>query len=259
MATRRVRNQSVDLLIYTPTERTHRGVLLWIHGGGYVIGSARGDTPFASATAAQLGIVVVSANYRLAPRHPFPAAHDDVRRAWDWIVANTPDLDVDLERAVIGGESAGAGLAAGLVQALHDGAGPQPKAQWLFAPMLDDRTAADTDLDGLHHFVWDNVSNRASWRAYLGQYSGASKLPAYAAPARREDLAGLPSAYITCGSIELFYEENVSYATRLRDAGVRVDLDVVEGAPHGFESWAGTSPQAVALLRRARQWLAEFI
>lgn len=256
---RTVRDRGLDLRIYEPEVRRNRGALLWIHGGGLVIGDAKQDEPLASGTAATLGIPVVSANYRLAPRHPFPAAYDDVARAWEWLLAHTDELSVAGDRLAIGGESAGAGLAAALINRIHDGGGAQPSAQWLFAPMLDDRTAAGTDLDARAHFIWDNTKNRFGWRSYLAAAPGADSVPEAAAAARRADLSGLPPTFITVGSIELFHDEDVAYAHRLRDAGVDTTLDIVPGAPHGFENWARDTAPAVALLDRARTWLTAYV
>jgi acetyl esterase/lipase len=195
---------------------------------------------------------VISANYRLAPDDPFPAAHDDVYAAWHWVHEHATELGVDPGRLVIGGESAGAGLAASLVQRIHDDRGVPPIAQWLFAPMIDDRTAADESLDIVDHWVWNNRANRVGWSGY-----GTDTVPAYAAAARRTGLAGLPPAYIAVGDIELFYAEDADYAERLEQAGVPVRLDIVAGAPHGFENWARETELARALMRRAHNWLAE--
>ena len=173
------------LRIYDPQTAGCRPALLWIHGGGLVVGSASQDDGLCSRTAATLGIVVVSVDYRLAPEHPYPEAIDDVFHAWQWMVSHADRLRIDTTRLAIGGESAGGGLAACLVQRVHDAGGPQPIAQWLFAPMLDDRTAADRSLDVVNHFVWNNKANRFGWRAYLSKEPGSSSIPKYAAASRR--------------------------------------------------------------------------
>ncbi|WP_430781686.1 alpha/beta hydrolase [Actinoplanes sp. G11-F43] len=197
----------------------------------------------------------MSAEYRLAPESPYPAALDDVSAVWKWMRVNAAGLGVDPDRVAVGGESAGGGIAASLVQRLHDTGGPEPVPQWLFAPMLDDRTAARRELDELDHFVWNNRSNRFGWTSYLGQTAGAAEVPAYAVPARRADLTGLPPAWLYAGDIELFHDEIVEYAGRLRTAGVDTTLTIVPGAAHGFENWAATTPLAAALLDEARIWL----
>ncbi|QNO37346.1 alpha/beta hydrolase [Protaetiibacter sp. SSC-01] len=242
--------------VYRPPVQRTDAALLWVHGGGLVIGHPRQDERLASGTAAALGMTVVSAHYRLAPEHPFPAALDDIRAAWDWVQRHAAELGVDPARIVIGGESAGGGLAASVVQLLHD-AGERPLGQWLFCPMLDDRTAARTELDAIDHLVWNNVANRFGWTSYLGQAPGASVVPPYAVAARRTELTGLPPAWICVGDIELFHDEDVDYARRLEQAGVPVTLDVTAGTPHGFENWAADTAPARMLVTRAQAWLGE--
>lgn len=249
------RSERVRMRLYRPDTRRVEGGLFWVHGGGLLFGDARQDEALCAETARELGIAVVSANYRFAPEHPFPAALDDVHRAWHWMQDHAPELGVDPARIAIGGESAGAGLAASLVQRLHDEGGVQPVAQWLFAPMIDDRTAADESLDGIDHWVWNNQKNRVGWSAYLQGEPGADTIPAYAAAARRIDLSGLPPAYIAVGDIELFFAEDIDYAERLQQAGGSVELDVVHGAPHGFENWARETEPSRVLMRRAHLWL----
>ncbi len=123
--------------------------------------------------------------------------------------------------------------------------------------MLDDRTAARHDLDPVDHFVWTNRMNRVGWRAYLGVEPGADSVPAYAVPARRQDLRRLPPAWIGVGDIDLFYEEDRTCAERLRAAGVAVTFDVVPGAPHGIASWAGDTSITREHIRRAQSWLGQ--
>lgn len=241
--------------VYQPRHRTGDGALFWIHGGGLLFGDARQDEALCGEVSLDLGIPVISASYRFAPDHPFPAALDDVHAAWGWMLDHASELGVDPARIVIGGESAGGGLAASLVQRLHDEGGVQPIAQWLFAPMIDDRTAADESLDEIDHWIWNNRANRVAWSAYLSTDPGADTVPPYAAAARRRDLSGLAPAYITVGDIELFRAEDEVYALRLERAGVPVVLDLVPGAPHGFENWAGDTGPAKALMARAREWL----
>lgn len=252
---RTAKAEGARVRIYEPATRESTSALLWIHGGGLLFGDAKQDEALCLSTAERLGIAIVSANYRFAPEHPFPAAHDDVYAAWGWMQRHAVELGADPARIAVGGESAGGGLAAALVQRLRDEGGAQPIAQWLFAPMLDDRTAADRSLDRPAHLVWDNARNREGWSGYLGQDPGSSAVPPYSAPGRRTDLAGLPPTFLTWGDIELFAPEDRAYAEALRAAGVPVTTDVVEGAPHGFENWARHTPVAQALLLRAQEWL----
>lgn len=247
--------EGARLRVYRPEAQTSDAALLWIHGGGYVIGVAKMDDRLCAETARELGMVVVSPEYRLAPKHPFPAAHDDCRAAWRWLRAHASELGVDRDRIAVGGQSAGGGLAAGLVQRLRDEREPV-LAQWLLCPMLDDRTAARREPRADDHYIWSSRSNTAAWAAYLGQAPGARTTPAYAVPARRENLAGLPPTWLYVSDIELFADEVVAYADRLYEAGVDTTLHEVSGAPHGFESWAPDTEPARELLAAARGWLA---
>lgn len=243
--------------VLTPLGGGNGGALLNIHGGGMVVGAAAQDDEHMSEVVRALGVVVVSVEYRLAPKNPFPAPLDDCLDAWEWLVASAPELGVDPTRIAVGGQSAGGGLAATLVQRLHDRGGLQPIAQWLFCPMLDDRTAARRDLDAAKHPVWDNKANRAGWTAYLGQEPGARHVPNHAVAARRTDLSGLPPAWIGIGDIDLLLDECLAYAAALHDAGVQTTLDVVARAPHAFETAAPDAPLVIDYKARAHAWLAK--
>jgi acetyl esterase/lipase len=125
--------------------------------------------------------------------------------------------------------------------------------------MLDDRTAARRELDDVHHFVWTNELNHFGWRAYLGAEPGSAEVPPYAVPARREDVRGLPPAWIGVGDIDLFHDEDVAHAARLRDAGVETTLEVVPRAPHGFETIPVGAPVSNRYNERADAWLADHL
>jgi acetyl esterase/lipase len=224
--------------VYLPRDGASGAALLWLHGGGLIVGAPTMDEGRCGAWARELGLVVVSVDYRLAPEHPFPAALDDARAAWWWLQGSAGALGVDPRRVAVGGASAGGGLAASLAQRLHDEGGVPPAAQLLLYPMLDDRTAARRELDGAGHLVWHNRSNRAGWSSYLGRAPGAPELPPYASAARRGDLRGLPPAWIGVGDLDLFRDEDRAYAERLERAGVATVLHQVAGAPHGFDALA---------------------
>ena len=248
-----VRERGLKLRVYVPDNPSGAG-LLWIHGGGLVLGAAAMDDVLCGETARQTGVTIVSVDYRLAPRHPYPAAIDDAHAAWLWMQRRLNELGLDADRIAIGGQSAGGGLAASLVQRVHDEGGTIA-AQWLFCPMLDDRTAVDRALDGVDHFVWSNRSNLVGWSSYLGSAIGSAALPPYAAAARRDDLTGLPPTWMYTSDIELFHDEDLAYAQRLESAGVDTTLEIVSGAPHGFEAWAADSVLARDIVSRARTWL----
>ena len=220
-----------------------------------MIGSPAMDDVLLANAASELDIVIVSPDYKLAPENPYPAAVDDCHSAWTWLQSNLSELQIAGDRIAIGGESAGGGLAAGLVLRLHDEGGPQPVAQWLFCPMLDDRTALNRSLDDVDHFVWNNKMNLVGWSSYLGKTLGTDQVPVYAAPARRTNLSGLPKTWIGVGDVELFFEEDKAYANKLSAAGVACELDIVSGAPHAFEGLAPDSQLAKDYLTRAKSWL----
>ena len=225
--------------------------LLWMHGGGLLLGSPLQDDARCSAWAKALGIVVASVHYRFAPEDPFPAAADDCLTGWRWLA------EQGLERRAVGGVSAGGGLAAALCQRLRGSELPVPDGQLLLWPMLDDRTAADPSIDPLSHVVWNNRSNAAGWGAYLGGPPGAEHAPDFAVAARCGDLGELPSAFISVGTLDLFAAESRAYARRLHQAGVSVTLDEVLGAFHDFTTLApeaevsqATAARHLGFLRR---------
>lgn len=248
-------SSGLTLRVYTPSGTNFRAAMVYIHGGGMMIGAPKMDDALLSSTALELDIVIVSPEYRLAPENPYPSPVDDCHEAWAWLIENSSQKGIDISRIAIGGESAGGGLAAGLILRLNDEGGRKPLAQWLFCPMLDDRTALNRSLDDLDHFVWNNKMNLVGWSSYLGQAIGTEKVSAYAAPARRTDFVGLPKAWIGVGDLDLFFEENKKYAEKLSAAGVSCELDVVEGAPHSFQGLAPDSDLAKSYMKRAKEWL----
>ncbi len=226
----------IRIRIYQPQALSSKApALLWMHGGGYVIGAPEQDDTYVAPFVQEMGMLVVSVDYRLAPDHPFPAPLEDCYTALRWLAAQAGALGIDPGRIAIGGDSAGAGLAAALAQLAHDRGEIRPAFQLLIYPMLDDRTAARAEFDPEAYFVWNNVSNRFGWEAYLSQPCGAETVPAGSVPARRADLAGLPPAWIGVGTLDLFYDESVAYARRLQEAGIPCELVTVPGAFHGFD------------------------
>ncbi|MEN0064219.1 MAG: alpha/beta hydrolase [Myxococcota bacterium] len=233
--------EGAKVRVYRPSQVKAPAALLWIHGGGLVMGTPRQDDGKLTRHAEELGIVIVSAYYGLAPEKPFPHGLNDLHAAWHWLLKQADELGVDPARIAIGGASAGGGLCAALVQRIHDEGGQPPKAQLLVYPMLDDRTALRTDIKSTEHPVWTNKANRVGWSSYLGDAFGAETTPEYAVPGRRLDLSGLPPAWIGVGTPDLFHDEDVEYARRLEAAGVSVDLDVLDGCIHAFD---GLAPDA---------------
>lgn len=228
---------AVHVRVIGPTDRGPRPVVLWIHGGGYVMGRAKQDDGLCGRLAARLGVTVVSVDYRLAPEHPFPAPLEDCFAAYEFVHREAGSLGVDPARMVIAGQSAGGGLAAALTLLVHDRQRPAPRLQLLLYPMLDDRTVTRV-IDGRHHRLWDAESNRYGWASYLARDGGSDGISDHAAPARRRDFGGLPPAWIGVGTCDLFHDENLAYAAQLRAAGVPTTLEVVDGAFHAFDAVA---------------------
>jgi acetyl esterase/lipase len=223
----------VRLRIYNPESvAVPTPALIWMHGGGYLIGRPEQDDASCIQYVRELGITVVSVDYRLAPNHPFPAGLDDCYSALQWV---TQELNINTKRIAVGGNSAGAGLAAALVQLAHDRQEIKPAFQLLIYPMLDDRTVLRTDIDDSSNITWHHKDNRFGWESYLGRKCGADDVPAYSVPARREDLSDLPPAWIGVGSWDIFHDEDVAYAQRLKECGIECELNVIQGAFHGFD------------------------
>jgi acetyl esterase/lipase len=224
----------VSVHVFRPASaRPRTPALLWIHGGGMVLGDAAQDSRFCRRIAEQLNIVVVSVEYRLAPEHPFPTPLEDCYAALRWLARQA---DIDPARIAVGGASAGGGLAAALALLAKERGEIRPVLQLLSYPMLDDRTTTRTDIDPRRLRVWSPYSNRFGWRAYLGPATADGNVPPLAAPARYDDLSGLPPAWIGVGTNDLFHDEDVTYARRLQQAGVDCTLHVVPGAYHNFDS-----------------------
>lgn len=221
------------------------GAYLWMHGGGMVMGSAAQDDATCRHMADTLGLVVASVEYRLAPEHPFPTPLEDCYTALRWLAAQP---GIDPERIAIGGASAGGGLAAGLALLARERAQLRPALQVLLYPMLDDRTTQRTDVDEGPLRLWNPAANRFGWGAYLGPAAGGEVSP-LAAPARCDDLSGLPPAWIGVGTHDLFFDEDVAYAAKLREARVAVDLLEVPGAYHGFDAVEPTAAVSRAFMQ----------
>ncbi len=217
--------------------------LYWIHGGGMVLGSVDNDDPTCAARAADLGCLVASVEYRLAPEHPFPAPMKDCYAGLSWLAGNAAELGIIAERIVVGGASAGGGLAAGLALMARDLSGPAISYQFLVYPMLDHRNSTPSSQSIVDSRVWNRDANRAGWDAYLGPSSrGDGDVSAWASPAIAADLSGLPPVYINVGQFDIFLDEDVAYAQALMRAGVAAELHVYPGAFHGSNSFVADSP-----------------
>ncbi|MGD1282817.1 alpha/beta hydrolase [Mycobacterium seoulense] len=229
-------NEHVTVRLHRPVDHPHRApALLWVHGGGTVMGHAAQDDKYLRKLAHRTGVAIAAVEHRLAPEHPYPAPVEDCYAALLWL-ARQPWVDPD--RIAVGGASAGGHFAAALAQRAHDRSEVKLAFQLLVYPMLDDRTGAD--YRGQKRIMWTGTDNQVAWRWYL---NGAD--PNEAAPARRTDLSGLPPAWIGVGTLDLFYEECLEYARRLRAAGVPVHEEIAPGAFHAFDQIVDKAPVSV--------------
>lgn len=246
----------ITLTIYAPRATTDPLPCIYhIHGGGFVGGGAAQLTPLHIPLAHELGCVIVSVDYRLAPEHRFPSAIEDCYAGLCWVFENAAALNIDPARIGLMGESAGGGLAAALALLARDRGRYRPAFQHLIYPMLDDRTCNVAEPNPVAgEFIWTPHNNAFGWSALLGHPPGAQDVSPYAAPARARDLANLPQAFIACPTLDLFIDENLDYAGRLQRAGVAVELHVYPGGFHGFDIF-GDAPVSLRARRDSRDAL----
>ena len=252
----------ISLLICRPTAPAAdrlRPVIYFTHGGGMVVGRNRVGVELPLAWARELGAIVVSVEYRLAPEHPYPAPVEDVYAGLLWTVEHAEELGGDPERIVTAGTSAGGALTAALGLLLRDRKGPWPVGQMLLCAMLDDHndTPSTHQMAGLGVFA--RTFNETGWTALLGERRGGPDVSPYAAPARAEDLAGLPPTFMDVGSADTLRDEVVTFASRIWQSGGAAELHVWPG---GFHSFTGFAPEAT-LSRSARvvqvDWLRRLL
>jgi len=222
-----------------------------------MFGSAREADIRITRWAEKLGITIASIEYRLAPEFAYPVPLEDCYSGLSWVAANASMLGIDPDLIGIGGASAGGGLAAGLCLLARDRGEIAFGFQLLMYPMIDDRN--ETRSSSFDVPVWPRPANLLGWSAYLGDSYGKSNISPYAAPARAIDLSNLPPTFIGVGSLDLFLDEDISYAQQLVRAGVSTDLRCYAGAPHGFDRSAAGSVIAQSCLCDAETFLSSAI
>ena len=227
--------RKMELIILRPKEASGPlPGLLWIHGGGYATGLA--SMVYVSRAVDLLetsGCVVVSPDYRRSGQAPYPAALEDCYAALVYMSEHGASLGIDPSLLMVGGESAGGGLAAALSLYARDKGGPDLKLQFPLYPMID---CEDTDSSRDNHGItWNTARNHAAWKLYLGELYGSDNVPAYASPSRASDLSGLPPCYTFVCTGEPFYDETLAYVSRLKAAGVDAEVDVYPGSVHAFD------------------------
>ncbi|WP_448955554.1 alpha/beta hydrolase [Labrys neptuniae] len=226
-----------------------------IHGGGMIVGHRTMFVAGLADLVIALGVVVATVEYRLAPEHPHPAPVEDCHAGLIWFAGKAAELGIDPARIVVMGSSAGGGLGAGVALMARDRASVPLAGQLLVYPMLDDRNVTVSSRQYLEATVWTRDDNELGWSSLLGAAKGTEAVPAYAAPARANDLSNLPPAYIEVGSAELFRDENVDYASRIWAVGGTAELHVWSGGFHGFDTFAPESELAHAALAGRLSWL----
>jgi acetyl esterase/lipase len=213
-----------------------RPAILHMHGGGFTMGSPVMSMRQLATLGDALDCVIVSVDYRLAPKTPFRGSVEDNYAALSWLYHNTANLGVDPGRIAVMGESAGGGHAALLAITARDRGEIPVLYQVLIYPMLDDRTGSTQKVSPSQGtMIWTAEQNRAGWTAFLGVPAGSAGVPVGAVPARVGDLRKLPPAYIAVGALDLFLDEDMRYGQRLIAGGVPVELHVIPGAFHGFD------------------------
>lgn len=253
----------LEITVFRPAAQPGAGALPLIvnfHGGGMIVGHRTWDHERLIDLVGRHGAIGVNVEYRLAPEHPFPAGVEDCYAAASWAAEHAAELGGDPDRLVVMGGSAGGGLAAAVTLMARDRSGPRIAGQLLLCPMLDNTnsTVSSLQYDGVG--TWQLEANLFAWRCLLGPelaYSGAA--PAYAAPARAQDLSELPPAFVEAGAAEMFRDENVAYASRIWAIGGDAELHVWAGGCHGFDVYSPGSELARAALDARDSWLRRIL
>lgn len=236
-----------------------RPAIIYLHGGGMIMGTARTGIEVPLEWAAESGAVVVSVEYRLAPEFPDPVPAEDCYAALIWVQDHAEELGIDSGRVIVAGTSAGGGLAAAVALMARDRGGPQIIGQVLMCPMIDDRNETPSSYELINESVWDRASNLTGWDALLGPRRGGRDVGPYAAPSRAVDLTALPPAYIDVGSCEIFRDEDIEYAVRLWRAGGQAELHVWPGGFHSFDTIAPTATLSVISNATRRAWVKRLL
>ncbi|GHE14520.1 alpha/beta hydrolase [Klenkia taihuensis] len=250
----------LEVIVLRPTAaEAPLPAVLHTHGGGMILGDARSGLLEVAGWAAELGLVVVSVDYRLAPETPHPGPVEDCYAALVWTARHAAELGAEPARIVVAGASAGGGLAAALALMARDRGEVALAGQVLIYPMLDDRseTVSAQQMAGVG--VWDRTSNQTGWGALLGDAVGGPDVSPYAAPARATDLSGLPPAFIDVASAETFRDEDVAYASRIWAAGGVAELHVWPGGCHGFDLFVPDAPISQAARASRVAWLRRLL
>lgn len=228
----------IAVRVYSPKSATKPAPgLVYIHGGGMIMGGLDGEDGTCQMLADHLGAVVASVDYRKAPENPYPAAPEDCYTAASWVFENASKLGMDASNIGIYGQSAGGGLTLAVVLMSKDRSGPRFSFMAPIYPMIDDRNVTASSKLVTDVGIWDRAGSIEAW----GWYLGGAEADHYAAPARATDLSGLPPAYIDVGELDMFRDEDIDFAKRLAEANVQVEFHLWPGAYHASEVFAPTA------------------
>ncbi|MGU3377540.1 alpha/beta hydrolase [Chryseobacterium sp. M5A1_1a] len=246
---------TIRLRIYQPQSTQELPLLYWMHGGGMIGGLPEQDDLQMKEIAIKANCTVISIDYRVAPEYPYPVPLKDCYEGLMWIVEHSKTLGIDAKKIAVGGASAGAGLAAALTLKIKKYGGPVLVHQSLLYPMLDHKNKTNSSQQITNLGLWDRSFNLIGWEAYLGKNHLDVKAPEFASPVHTEDLYALPDTFIAVGSLDLFRDEDIEFALRLMEAGVKVDLQFYPGATHGFDVLIPNDPMSVSLTTKRIQAL----
>ena len=228
-------NPHLRICIFQACEKKPDAVgLLWIHGGGYAIGTPEEEYPYIQNLMNAANCVVISPDYRLSVDAPYPAAINDCYQALLWMKDHAAELGIRSDQLFVAGESAGGGLTAAVSLMARSRGEVKIAFQMPLYPMLDDRMTSESARDN-DAPVWDSHANLLAWQLYLGELFGTADVPAFAAPSRELDYAGLPPTYTFVGDIEPFFDETRKYIADLKQAGVPAEIDIYPGCFHAFD------------------------
>lgn len=230
-----VGNHRVPIRIYRPKSAGLKGALLYLHGGGWIMGNLDSEHGRCVDYAERADCVVISVDYRLAPAFPFPAAHEDAWAALLWLIAHASELSLDPIRVAVGGGSAGATLAAGIALRARDEGGPGICLAMLVQPVVDHRSTFPSARTFTDTPVLNATQLGPIWRAYLGPTPPTGKALSYAAPLAAQTFAGFPPTLMMVGEVDPSRDEALAFGAALTQAGTEVDLHLLPGAPHGFD------------------------
>lgn len=242
--------EEIELLCIAPKNVPTDSALVYYHGGGFMFGAAPYHYRLAREYALRTPCCVIFVQYRLAPRHPFPIPAEDAYIALQWTLENALRLGISEEKIAVGGDSAGAALAAAAAQMARDRMGFKPRFQLLVYPVTDRRMQSESMRRYSDTPVWNSTLNRAMWSAYLPNPRVGSI--AYASPAEAADLTNLPPAYVETAEFDCLRDEGIAYARALHAAGVPVALCNTKGTVHGFDLAQESHVARVAAARRIK-------